>query len=78
MDMVDVLFEYGQNQFQCGNYGESSDVLYRFRILSTDNEKTAQANWGKLASDILRTDWTAAMEEITKVKETIESKVRLK
>jgi translation initiation factor 3 subunit E len=42
---------------------------------STDSEKTSQATWGKLACEILRTDWEAAMEEVTKVKDLIEQKV---
>lgn len=75
MEMVNVLFEFGMQQFNCGNYAAASDLLYQFRILSTDNDKTAQATWGKLACDILRTDWDAAMEEVTKVRDTIEQKV---
>ncbi|KAF8536049.1 putative eukaryotic translation initiation factor 3 subunit EifCe [Trichophaea hybrida] len=74
-DMVNVLFEYGQQQFSCGNYVVASDLLYQFRILSTDSEKTTQATWGKLACDILRTEWEAAMEEVTKVKDLIEQKL---
>jgi translation initiation factor 3 subunit E len=32
-EMIDVLFEFGQEQFSCGNYGAASDLLYQFRIL---------------------------------------------
>lgn len=45
------------------------------RQQSTDSEKTSQATWGRLACEILRTDWEAAMEEVTKVKDLIEQKV---
>jgi translation initiation factor 3 subunit E len=31
--MVIVLFEFGQQQFSCGNYAAASDLLYQFRIL---------------------------------------------
>lgn len=31
--MVNVLFEFGQQQFSCGNYAAASDLLYQFRIL---------------------------------------------
>jgi hypothetical protein len=34
----------------------------------------AAATWGKLASEILTTNWDAAMEEVQKVKESIDSK----
>jgi translation initiation factor 3 subunit E len=43
--------------------------------LSTDNDKVAQATWGKLASEILTTNWESAMEEIQKAKETIDTKL---
>lgn len=75
VDMVNVLFEFGQQQFSIGNYITAADLLYQFRILSTDGEKTAQATWGKLACEILKTDWDAAMEEVTKVKDLIEQKL---
>ena len=42
---------------------------------STDNNKVASATWGKLASDILSTEWETAMEEITKVKELIDTRL---
>lgn len=35
----------------------------------------AAATWGKLASEILTTNWEAAVEEINKVKESIETKL---
>ncbi|KAF8449678.1 eukaryotic translation initiation factor 3 subunit E [Terfezia claveryi] len=74
MDMVNAIYEYGQCQYQCGNYSGASDLLYHYRILSTDNEKTASASWGKLACEILLMNWEGAMEEINKVKELIEQK----
>jgi translation initiation factor 3 subunit E len=42
---------------------------------STDNDKVASATWGKLASEILSTEWEPAMEEINKVKESIETRL---
>jgi len=99
VDMVNVLHEFGQQQFSIGNYAAASDLLYQFRILvsslcfiiiffllfrtlilllqSTDGEKTSQATWGKLACEILRTDWDATMEEVTKVKDLIEQKAHI-
>lgn len=71
VDDVNVLFEFGMQQFNCGNYAAASDLLYQFRILSTDSDKTTQATWGKLACEILRTDWDAAMEEIIKVRDNV-------
>jgi len=33
VEMVDVLFKFGQQQFSIGNYAAASDLLYQFRIL---------------------------------------------
>ena len=33
MDMVNAIYEYGQCQYQCGNYSGASDLLYHYRIL---------------------------------------------
>lgn len=73
--MVDSLYDFGQFQFRCGNYGAAADLLYQFRVLSTDNDKVAQATWGKLASEILTTNWDSAVEELMKVKESIDTKL---
>ena len=73
-EMVDLLYEYGRFQYNCGSYQNAAHLLDQFRILSTDNDKVASATWGKLASDILTTQWDTVMEEVNKVKETIDTK----
>jgi translation initiation factor 3 subunit E len=73
--MVDQLYDYGQFQYNCGDYSSASELLYQFRILSTDNDKVSAATWGKLASDILTTNWESAMEEVAKIKENIETRL---
>lgn len=37
---------------------------------SNDSDKVTSATWGKLASDILCTDWDSAMEEIRNIRES--------
>ncbi|CAG8613299.1 eIF3 subunit 6 N terminal domain-containing protein [Gigaspora rosea] len=73
-EMVNTLYQFGQFQYNCGNYGGASDMLYHFRVLSTDHELNLSALWGKLASDILDLNWDAALEEVQKLRETIDSK----
>ena len=73
--MVEQLYEFGQFQYSCGDYGSASELLYQFRILSTDNDKVNAATWGKLASDILTTNWESAMEEVQKIKESIDTRL---
>lgn len=33
VEMVDKLYEYGQWNYSCGNYGEAAELLYQFRVL---------------------------------------------
>src|SRR3569833_3278769 len=73
--MVNALYDFGNFQYSCGNYGAAAELLYQFRVLSTDNDKVAAATWGKLASEILTTNWESAMEELQKVKESIDTKL---
>ncbi|KAK4552775.1 eukaryotic translation initiation factor 3 subunit E [Recurvomyces mirabilis] len=73
--MVEQLYEFGQFQYSCGDYNSAAELLYQYRILSTDNERVNAASWGKLASDILTTNWEAALEEVTKLKESIDGRL---
>ncbi|KAI9773354.1 MAG: eukaryotic translation initiation factor 3 subunit E [Geoglossum simile] len=75
IEMVNTLYDFGRFQYSCGSYQSASELLFQFRLLSTDNDKVAAATWGKLASEILTTNWDAAMEEVQKVKESIDSKL---
>ncbi|OJD24345.1 eukaryotic translation initiation factor 3 subunit E [Blastomyces percursus] len=75
LDMVNILYDYGRFQYSCGSYANAAELLYQFRVLSTDNDKVASATWGKLASEILTTSWEAAMEEVQKVKESIDTRL---
>ncbi|QIX00742.1 hypothetical protein AMS68_006259 [Peltaster fructicola] len=74
-EMVDQLYDYGQFAYAMGDYGLAAELLYQYRILSTDNDKVNAATWGKLASDILTTNWEAALEEVMKIKESIETRL---
>ncbi|KAF1808463.1 eukaryotic translation initiation factor 3, subunit 6 [Eremomyces bilateralis CBS 781.70] len=75
IEMVNALYEFGQFQYNCGSYPSAAELLYQFRILSTDNDKVSAASWGKLASEILSQEWESAMEEIQKVKESIDTRL---
>lgn len=73
--MVNALYDFGQLQYSCGNYNDASDLLYRFRVLSTDNDKVSYATWGRLACEILGMNWDSALEELQKVREGIDAKL---
>lgn len=75
MEMVNALYDFGQFQFRCGQYGPAADMLYQFRVLSTDNDKVSASTWGKLASEILSANWESAVDELKNVKESIDTKL---
>ncbi|KAF2278496.1 putative eukaryotic translation initiation factor 3 subunit E [Westerdykella ornata] len=74
-EMVDQLLEFGQFQYSCGIYPHAAELLYRFRVLSTDKDKVSEATWGKLACEILSVNWDACLEEINKIKEDIDTRL---
>ena len=75
MEMVNALYDFGQFQFRCGQYGPAADMLYQFRVLSTDNDKVSASTWGKLASEILSANWESAVDELKNVREGIDTKL---
>ncbi|CAO2656438.1 Nn.00g052410.m01.CDS01 [Neocucurbitaria sp. VM-36] len=75
VEMVNQLYEFGQFQYSCGVYPHAAELLYRFRVLTTDGDKEREATWGKLACEILSVNWDSAMEEINKLKEIIDTRL---
>ncbi|KAI1303225.1 eukaryotic translation initiation factor 3 subunit E [Mortierella claussenii] len=63
-EMIQTLYTLGQFQYSCGNYGGAADMLYHYRVLSTDDNLGLSALWGKLASEILVGNWEVAFEAI--------------
>lgn len=49
---------------------------YLKQVPSTDRNALSSL-WGKLASEILMQNWDAAMEDLTRLKETIDNNVSL-
>ncbi|OBZ87808.1 Eukaryotic translation initiation factor 3 subunit E [Choanephora cucurbitarum] len=73
-DSINILYEFGQFQYNCGDYGGAADYLYHYRVLSTDAERSLSATWGKMAAEILTGNWDAALEEMQKLREAIDQK----
>ena len=73
--MVNALHDFGQFQYNCGNYGAAAELLYQFIVLSTDSDKISSATWGRLAAEILNLNWESAMEELQKIRDMIDSKL---
>ncbi|KAI8982057.1 eIF3 subunit 6 N terminal domain-containing protein [Mycotypha africana] len=73
-DSIEILYEFGQFQYNCGDYGGAADYLYHYRVLSTDSERSLSATWGKMAAEILTGNWDAALDEMQKLREIIDQK----
>ncbi|CAO3628723.1 unnamed protein product [Cunninghamella blakesleeana] len=73
-EMINILYEFGQFQYSTGDYGGAADMLFHYRVLSTDSEKSLSASWGKMAAEILTGNWDAALEEVQKIREVIDHK----
>ncbi|KAL1933035.1 hypothetical protein VTP01DRAFT_8713 [Rhizomucor pusillus] len=73
-EKINLLYEFGQFEFDCGSYGSAADMLYHFSVLSTDEEKCFSALWGKMAAEILSGNWDAAVEEMQKLRDAIDHK----
>ncbi|KAG0746440.1 hypothetical protein G6F57_000510 [Rhizopus arrhizus] len=73
-DSINILYEFGQFQYNCGDYGGAADYLYHYRVLSTDTERSLSATWGKMAAEILTGNWDGALEEMQKLREAIDQK----
>ncbi|KAG0145368.1 hypothetical protein CROQUDRAFT_63998 [Cronartium quercuum f. sp. fusiforme G11] len=74
LSQLAVLYQYGHYQYTIGNYGGSSDYLYHYRVLSTDNDLVLSSLWGKLASDILEGSFDSALEELNRLKEQLDQR----
>ncbi len=74
-EQIEALYEYAKFQFECGNYSGASDFLYQYRTLCTNSDHSFSALWGKLAAEVLMQNWDVAIEELTRLKDIIDSKV---
>uniref|UniRef100_A0A8C2XCW2 Eukaryotic translation initiation factor 3 subunit E n=1 Tax=Cyclopterus lumpus TaxID=8103 RepID=A0A8C2XCW2_CYCLU len=73
-EYLDTLYRYAKFQYECGNYSGAAEYLYFFRVLVPSTDRKALSSlWGKLASEILMQNWEAAMEDLTRLRETIDN-----
>ena len=72
---VEALYAYAKFRYECGDYSGAAAYLYQYRSLCTNTDKSMNALWGKVATEILVQNWDVAAEELNKLKEIIDSKV---
>ncbi|KXS10016.1 eukaryotic translation initiation factor 3 subunit E [Gonapodya prolifera JEL478] len=74
VSMLDRLYDYARFQYACGNYSGAAEMLYHFRILSTDYDQNLSALWGKLAAEILTQNWETALEDLVRLREMVDGR----
>lgn len=74
LHMLDTLYAYAKFQYECGNYTGATEYLSFHRVLVPPEDKRAISSlWGKLASEILMQNWDAALEDLQRLQEVIDS-----
>lgn len=73
--LLEKVYKFAKYQYECGHYSAAADLLYYYILLSTDQQRIQLAQWGKLASEILREnpDWDQALQDLNSLKQMIET-----
>lgn len=71
---LQAFFQYTKFQFDCGVYSKAAEYLRYFRRLTVDSDLAFSALWGELAAEILTQEWDAALEDLHRLREAIESR----
>jgi len=69
---VEALHDLAKFYYECGNYQEAADLLRYYRLLASDPQKKISATWGKLASEILVSNWNEAREDVRLLQDLID------
>jgi len=73
-EQLDQLYHYAKLNFDCGRYRDAADYLAHFRLLSKDEDKKLMALWGKLAAEILMTNWEVAFSDLEHIRDAIDKR----
>jgi len=73
-ESLEHVYRLAKHLFDCGTYTKAAELLYHYRALSQNLERNFAALWGKFAAEILKQNWSAALEDMKRLKEAIESK----
>lgn len=71
---LDKLYEWARFQYECGNYEGAAECLHHFRLLTTSPDQAFLAQWGKFGAEILNYRWDVALEDMNKLKDSIEGR----
>eukprot|EP01126_Amoeba_proteus_P034168 TRINITY_DN338_c0_g1_i6.p1 TRINITY_DN338_c0_g1~~TRINITY_DN338_c0_g1_i6.p1 ORF type:complete len:429 (-),score=112.03 TRINITY_DN338_c0_g1_i6:45-1331(-) len=69
----DAIYALAKFYFECGQYPYVSKLLKHFIALNGDKEKRKSALWGKLAAEIVMSNWDEVNKDIKAMEELIET-----
>lgn len=77
-EILDAGYELGKFKFDCGIYDDTAALMqiYRRFMDGRSPERELFALWGKLAADILNSNWEAGLDDINQLKEAIDTNGR--
>jgi len=73
-ECIESLYVYAKAVYDCGIYNSAVEYLNHYRALSQNSERNYSALWGKFAAEILMHNWVQAQEDMSTLKEIIETK----
>jgi len=76
-EQIEALYNYGKIQFECGQYTDAAAVLAHYWLVGQDEASRLSSLWGKLAAEILMRNWDVALEDLQRLRETIDSRSTL-
>ncbi|XP_017043375.1 eukaryotic translation initiation factor 3 subunit E [Drosophila ficusphila] len=74
VEHLESAYKLAKYLYECGNYQESTSYLYFCLIVMSPNDKNyLNVLWGKLAAEILTLNWNTALEDLTRLRDYIDS-----
>lgn len=70
---VEALYKFAKFEYECGEYERASEHLGAVTILCADGERCESALWGKFAADILLQNWSAALDDMNRLRDAVEN-----
>lgn len=71
-ETLEAMYKYAKLQFECGNYPFTAEFLYFYRTLSEKQTYDVPAMWGKLAAEILESNWDGALEDLKILRDVLD------
>eukprot|EP00607_Mallomonas_marina_P009925 CAMPEP_0182419722 /NCGR_PEP_ID=MMETSP1167-20130531/4109_1 /TAXON_ID=2988 /ORGANISM="Mallomonas Sp, Strain CCMP3275" /LENGTH=326 /DNA_ID=CAMNT_0024594785 /DNA_START=455 /DNA_END=1435 /DNA_ORIENTATION=+ len=72
---TEEYFKHSKFRYDCGMYSDAEGMLGRYLSISQpQNNSVLGALWGRLACRILQANWDDSLQDVTAVKEAIESR----